>query len=399
MTVLHVLEALRGGTSRHVVDVVTHAAGVDHHVAVPRPDDDNPESGAVPDRGALAAMQAAGATVHFVGMRRRPWDPANAAALADLRRLVRDIGPSVLHGHSSVGGALARLARLARATLPAGGPYAPGPPRVAYTPNGLATGRPYEVVERSLGPLTDRLVAVSDSEADRARALRLVAPERLVVIPNGIDVEPAPPGPDLRSQLGLDAASPLVGSVARLVPQKDPVTFVRVCAAVARQVPAAHFLLIGMGPLQAEVDAEVARCGLAARWHRLGHVERAAAVLGQLDVFVLASAFEGAPYTPLEAMRAATPVVLSDVVGNRDAVEDGVSGRLRPAGDVAGLADAVTALLTDPEAAARVGEAGRQRVRDRFDVRVMGARLAELYDELSRRPVVGRRRLVTSGSR
>lgn len=297
-------------------------------------------------------------------------------ALAGLRRLVVTTEPAVLHGHSSVGGALARLTRIPGTGA---GHRSAGRPRIVYTPNGLATGRPDEMVERALGPLTDRLVAVSDSEADRVRALRLVPAGRLAVIPNGIDPDEPAPGPDLRRLLGLERRTPLVGTVARLVPQKSPATFVRVCARVARTVPAAHFVLIGMGPLQEEVDAEVDRAGLGHRWHQLRHLDRAAAVLDQLDVFVLASTFEGAPYTPLEAMRWATPVVLTDVVGSRDVVEDGRSGRLLPPGDVAGLGRAVVTLLGDPDGAARMGAAGRQRVRDRFDVRIMGARLAELY--------------------
>lgn len=373
--VLHVLEAVRGGTSRHVLDIVRHAGGVDHMVAVSRPGADT-GSGAVYDRPAVEAMRAAGARVVELPMHRTPWHPANAAALAGLRRLLRTVRPDVLHGHSSVGGALARLA-------------VPGHPvPVVYTANGLAQGRPYLLAERALGRWTDRWIAVSAGEAEVALRERLIRPADLTVIPNGIDLAPPAGAPDLRRRLGIPDGAPLVGTVARLVAQKAPQRFVRVAAAVADGVPDAHFLLIGMGPLQYLVDSEVEQAGLGGRWHQIRHLDDAAAALAQLDAFVLASEFEGAPYTPLEAMRAGVPVILSDVVGNRDAAGDGVSGFLRPPADTSGMAAAVVRVLTDDRLRRALTGAATDRLARRFDAAVMGRRLELLYAEVA----VGTRR-------
>ena len=344
-------------------------------MAVPPPDRPDsvggPAGGALYDGAALARMEADGATVHYVDMRRQPWHPANLLALPRLRGLADEIDARLIHGHSSVGGALGRLTgRMA------------GRP-VAYTANGIATGAAYQQIERALGRLTDVWVAVSESEAQKAGAARLASQDRIVVIPNGIDLAaPAAPPVDLHRRLGLAAGTPLVGTVARLVPQKSPVTFVRTAAEVATAVPDAHFLLIGMGPLQAAVDGEVARLGLAPRWHQIEHIEDAASILGRLDVFVLASAFEGAPYTPLEAMRAGVPVVVTDVVGSRDAVEDGVSGFIRPPGDPTRLGAAVVALLADPPLRARLAAAASTRLAERFNVESMGRRLAGAYESV-----------------
>ncbi len=368
--VLHVLEAVRGGTSRHVADIVRHAAGVRHVVAVSRPGGDS-SSGAVYDRAAVETMRQAGALVVETSMHRTPWHPANAVAWRDLRRLARSSGPDVVHGHSSVGGALARLAGLAE-QIP-----------VVYTPNGVAQGRPYLLAERALGRWTDRWVAVSAGEAELALRHRLADPANLAVVANGIDLRRPPPAGDLRCRLGLPAGTPLVGTVARLVDQKAPERFVRVAAAVGARLPEAHFLLIGMGPLQHLVDAEVARSGLGRRWHQIRHLDDAASALAQLDAFVLASRFEGAPYTPLEAMRAGVPVVLSDVVGNRDAVADGDSGFLRAASDTTGMANAVIGLLTDDRLRRSMTERAAARVARRFDAALMGRRLEALYAEVA----------------
>lgn len=366
LLVLHVLEAVRGGTSRHVSDIVRHATDVDHLVAVSEPGGDT-GSGARYDHRAVEAMRRYGARVIQLPMHRTPWHPANAVAVGRLRRVIALEQPAVVHGHSSVGGALARLAATGR-RVP-----------VVYTANGVAPGRPYVAAERALGRLTDRWIAVSASEADTALRLGLTPPAQVAIIANGIDLRPPAPAADLRAQLGIQAGTPLVGTVARLVPQKAPERFVRVAAEVARRHTGVHFVLVGMGPLQGRIDDEVEQSGLRERWHQLRHLDDAASALAQLDVFVLASQFEGAPYTPLEAMRAGTPVVLSDVVGNRDVVQDGTSGFLRPPDDTSGMAAAVVRLLTDDRLRRRTTEQAAERLSRNFDATAMGRRLGELY--------------------
>jgi glycosyltransferase involved in cell wall biosynthesis len=372
MRVLHVVENAGSGTSRHLVDVTRTASEIEHHLALSPMRHRVLAGGAPYDTAAVAAMVAAGARVHYVDMRRPPANPANLAAVLNLRRLLYQLRPAVVHGHSSVGGALARLAAAGSAT-----------PAV-YTPHALASGSVAHAVERSLGRVTARLIAVSESEAAEARQLRLAPPERIVAIPNGIDLSPVRPAEtDLRAVLGLAPGTPLIGSIARLVPQKAPDEMVALCAAVGRHRPDTHFLHIGMGPLQDRVDSAVARSGIATRWHQISELPDAAATLDQLDVFVLPSRFEGGPYAPLEAMRAGTPVVLSEVVGNKDIVEDGVSGFLVAFGDTEKMAARVISLLEEPERRQAIVAAARERLRTRFDVQVMGARLSDLYREVA----------------
>ena len=376
LRVLHVLEAIRGGTSRHVVDLVRSTPAITHHIAVPHGGRAAAGSGAVVDRNAMDTLVDAGAILHAVEMQRTPVHPANLTAAWALRRLIRSVRPDVVHGHSQVGGAIARIS--------ASGLRTP----VFYTPNGLSPNSALLAVERLLGRLTTTLVAVSPSEATFARTSKLVPPERVAVVPNGIDLAPPDvPPPDIRSMAGIPAGAQLVGTVIRLVPQKAPHLLVAVCSEVARAHPEAHFLLIGLGPLQDEVDRAVAEAGLHSRWHQIPHLPEAAAALGQLDVFVLLSAFEGGPYTPLEAMRAGVPVVLSDVVGNRDVVEPGVSGLVAPFGDVKALAEAVISLLDDPARGRALAMAGRRRLEDRFGLAAMGASMTGLYSSASDRPL------------
>jgi glycosyltransferase involved in cell wall biosynthesis len=363
--VLHVLEALEGGTARHVVDLVRHATDTDHEVVIPPR-----RVGGVTDEAAEGHLREAGAAVHHLGMRRTPWSPANAGALVRLRALVRRVQPDVVHGHSSIGGLLARLAAVGSGT-----------PRV-YTPNGVTEVRVGRWVERSVARLTDRVVAVSDSEAAAVVALGLAPAGQVVTIPNGIDLAPAP-RIDLRQRLGLGPETPLVGSIARLVPQKAPLDLVAAAAAIRDAVPEARFVLVGDGALAGEVDAAVHTAGLDGAFHRISVLPGAAGALADLDVFLLTSRFEGGPYSPLEAMREGTAVVLTDVVGSRDAVEDGTTGLLVPPGQPGRAAAAVVGLLQDPARRDRLVTSARQRLAQRFDVRAMGAAHDALYADLT----------------
>lgn len=364
--VLHVLEALEGGTARHLVDLVRHVEGYQHHVAVP-----SARVGGVTDTTATPRLRAAGATVHVVEMRRTPFTIHNTRALFELRRIIRSAGVRIVHGHSSIGGALARAAA-----------FTTRRPCV-YTPNGVAAGRAAVAVERVLARRTARVIATSPSEGDLLRERHIAWGDRVTVIANGIDVDaPASSPVDLRDLLGLEPATPLVGTVARLVPQKAPERFVALASATHRAHPSAHFVLIGDGPLRHDVDAAIEASGAPSQIHRLAELADAASVLGQLDVFVLTSRFEGGPYAPLEAMHAGTPVVLTDVVGNHDVVEPGRSGFLVPEDATDEMARVVVELLIDPALRDAVGGKGRARVRDHFDVRSTGRALAAVYGSL-----------------
>jgi glycosyltransferase involved in cell wall biosynthesis len=175
--------------------------------------------------------------------------------------------------------------------------------------------------------------------------------------------------------------------MGRLVPQKAPEVLVRAMAIVGRAHPDAHFVLIGDGALDSLVTDELARAGLGDRFHWIRSLPRASQYLHDLDVFVLLSRFEGASYSPLEAMRAGVAVVATDVTGNRDTIEHDRTGLLVPPDDPEAGARAVTSVLGDPALRRRLAADGQRAVRDRFGVAGMGARHAELYQKLTdRRP-------------
>jgi glycosyltransferase involved in cell wall biosynthesis len=361
-----VLEATEGGAAVHLRDVVTTVRGVDHLVVVP-----SQRYGRTTHKEAVAALEPAGAQVHVIDMRRNPAHPDNAKAMLRIIKLVRSTRPDIVHGHSSVGGALGRTAAL---TVPG--------TATAWTPNGVVDSRPVLAIERQLARITSAMIAVSTSEQELMTRAGLARHSEIVVIPNGIDLTPLPAPASFREGLNIAPDTPLIGMVGRLVPQKAPLDFIACCELIARERPEIEFVLIGDGPLRDDVDARLQTWDHGGRFHHIPFLPDASGVVGAFDLFVMLSAYEGAPYAPLEAMRESVPVLLTDVVGSRDTVEDGVSGRLVSPSDPSGAARSALELLDAPKERAAMVQAAHQRLREVFDRELMGAALSNLYSRL-----------------
>ncbi len=360
-TVLHVLEAFAGGTEQHLLDIVGHVEDCEHVIAVP-----SVHQGKTTDAAADVAL-ALGARVERIEMGRSRAAHRSLTAIASLRRLIRLTSPDIVHGHSSIGGAVARLAAW---TLPV---------PVVYTPHGVSRSRLALVLERRLGARSDRVIAVSASEREFLLVSGLAREDQVIVIPNGIELEPPPsPTPGLRAQLAVGDDVPLVGCVGRLTWQKAPEVYLQACALTHRAIPDAHYVLIGCGPLQQRIEAAIEARGLAERFHLLPGFPNAGAALSELDLYVLASRFEGGPYTPLEAMRGRTPVIVSDAAGNRDTVVDGVSGLIVAQDDPVALSESMIAVLSDPGLSERLVRGALDHL-PRFDVATMAEATTDLY--------------------
>ena len=166
---------------------------------------------------------------------------------------------------------------------------------------------------------------------------------------------------------------------------KDHPTFLRAAQRVAQQVPNASFIIAGEGELK-EATEELARTlGIADRTAFIGRCQNVGAVLAISDVCVLSSRSEGFSNAILEYMAAGRPVVSTDVGGAREAILDGESGYLVPVGDDQALADRVTSLLLNPEAARSMGECGRRLVSEKFSSTKQLQRVEGLYNELLKR--------------
>ena len=154
--------------------------------------------------------------------------------------------------------------------------------------------------------------------------------------------------------------------IASLTPKKDHGTFLEAARLITKDAPEIRFRIVGEGALRDELADRVTSMGLAGVVELTGVRDDIGALLAEIDVSVLTSLKEGCSNVVLESMAAGCPLVVTDIGGNSELVEDGVTGYLVPPGDAEGIARRVLELLRDPGLRREMGEAGRARVRSRF---------------------------------
>jgi len=243
--------------------------------------------------------------------------------------------------------------------------------------------RRYMLAERLSAHAADSLVAVSEGQRDALVRYHRLAPERILVLPNGV--------PDnrfrgdasvrLRKRAELDLAvdAPVVGSIAVLTEQKGMTYLLRAAQAVLQRRPDARFVIVGGGPLEAQLRREAEGLGVAHAVIFTGWRADVAQILLAFDVFVMASLWEAMPLTLLEAMAAGRAVVVTDVGDNRRIVQDGRAGLVVPPRDAPAIAEAVLRLLEGPRAAADLGQVARERFDACFSVSRMMAGYERLF--------------------
>jgi glycosyltransferase involved in cell wall biosynthesis len=337
-----------------------------------------------------AARDAGVRTVQIPGFGRDLAPADDLRVLGALVRLMRRERFGIVHLHSAKAGALGRIAAVAAAvpvviyTLHGRDPWWPGPDRQAsQLTDVMGRGlRAFRLTETLLRPVTHRFVAVAPTVARDAVLAGVATPGRMSVAPSAVDMSQIPNAADrtVRAELGIAGDAPLVGTVGRLDPQKAPLDFVRMAAALAITNPGIRFVMVGDGPLRPQAEALAAELRVDVLF--TGQRPDAPRVASAFDVFVVSSLYEGVGRAVTEAMASARPVVATAVDGVVDLVEPGSTGLLAPPRDPARLADAVRWLLAHPAEAARMGEQGRERVRGLFTQARMCAALDEVYAEL-----------------
>lgn len=339
----------------------------------------------------LACLNPAGvlrSTIDDLSLGEIPAFPLNSFydrnAFKQLRRLVRFLKAnqvSVLHTHDFYTNVFGMTA----------GKLAGVPVRIASMreTGGMRTG-PQLKAQKLAYALANQICA--NSAAVRNELLRQGLPaEKVTIVYNGLDVDRVTVSnsatrAESLQHLGLSAMQNgrrFVTIVANMRHEvKDYPLFLRAARRVQDAVPEAGFLLAGEGELMASFRELAAALDIEKSTFFLGRSEALAALLSVSDVCVLSSKAEGFSNSILEYMAAGRPVVATNVGGAGEAIQEGVTGYVVPAGDEQAMAERIISLLQEPQRAQQMGAAGRQVVAERFSCEAQLQHTEELYDRL-----------------
>ena len=293
---------------------------------------------------------------------------------AALAAAVRRIAPNVVHAHSGTWYKTARASRLA------------GVP-VVYTEHGRHFPDPWRnrFLDRRAARITDRVVAVSRVLGDYLVAHLGVAPEKIEVVPNGIDVRQL----DARlAAVGLPAREDdriVFGTVGRIERVKGYDVLLAALAQWPADAPRATMLIAGDGSERSTLEALARRMDLGDRVRFVGWVEEPERFYQLLDAFVLSSRSEGTSISLLEAMAAGRPPVATDVGGNGDVLGKDLREWLVRPGDPADLVAKMAAMARSTERRRRLGAVARARILASYDLSRTAERYAEIYFSVAQR--------------
>lgn len=340
----------------------------------------------------VPVIERAGIPHIAVPMTRQITPLADLVSLWKLYRVMRRERFTCVHTHTPKAGLLGQAAaRLA------------GVPIVVNTLHGLyfyeqmspSAQRFHGLIEKIAARCSDVILSQNREDIQTVVDKKICDAEKIRHLGNGIDLTLFDPqrvsfqaGRDVRISLGIPEGAPVVGFVGRLAARrKGFLDFLAAAKEIAAILPEARFLIVGEadhGRPDAVDPSAAIGYGIEKRCHFAGHRPNSELppYYKAMSVLVLPSLFEGVPRVVMEAAAMGVPAVVSNVKGNREAVEQGRNGFLVPLGDVAALSGAVLEILTQPETARRMSYEGRCLAAGRFDeLRVFGMVRAE-YERL-----------------
>lgn len=306
-------------------------------------------------------------------------------AYLKLWRLLRQLKPDIVHTRNLAALEGCVVAALAGVHGRVHGEHG----RDSYDIDGK--NRKYILLRRACQPFVSRYIPLShDLEGWLLHTVAIPA-RKIRQIHNGVESQRFSV-PEVKPALSLDGFAGdgkiVLGTVGRLQEVKDQLTLIRAFAELLQRN--SHYrdrlrlLIVGDGPMRAEVDALVQQKGVTEQVWIAGARNDIPALMQAMDIFILPSKAEGISNTILEAMASGLPVVATDVGGNPELVVPGSTGVLVPPQDATAMAHAIEQYLLQPQLIATHGQAGRKRIEMEFSMEAMVNRYMAVYDEVMR---------------
>ncbi|UNC91470.1 glycosyltransferase family 4 protein [Candidatus Contubernalis alkaliaceticus] len=305
-----------------------------------------------------------------------------------LARIIQKERPDIIHLHGFKAGFIGRLSSLGFSKIPV---VLTVHNYYAYPEMSKIPLSYFKQAEKLLSRRVSRIITVSDALKENLTFTLGIDEKKITRIYNGIDYARLE-GINKKSseekintykaRLGIPLEAPLIGTAARMAPQKGLGIFLEAANNIIREGRSCLFLLAGDGPMMEQLKNRIRDLNLQGKVIFPGRVADISEFLACLDIFVLPSLSEGLSITLLEALAAEKPVVASRVGGVPEIVIDGITGGLVPPGDPVSLASKVLDFLDNPQKSKNMGIQGKLRVMDYFDIKDMVKRTEDLYKDL-----------------
>lgn len=368
MRICHVVEAGAGGVGNVILDLVKHGIQAGDNITVIHGDERTWPQFA-------QGLDKMGVVKRIISPMRRSVGAHDFAAALKLYSALRQNGPfDVIHAHSSKAGALVRLLH----------PILPKSVSV-YTPHAFVTLAPdvspaYGWIEKYLSFCCNAIICLSRQEQKHAQAHLHIPARKLVVIPNGIDIDYPTDRAAARAKMRARGDEFVVGFIGRMEPQKNPARAIEAFAMAANQKPDMRLVMVGHGSLQAEVEQLASSKGLKERVTFIDDRNGRDLVSG-FDCLLCSADYEGFSLVVLEAMAAGVPVVMTPV-GGSEAVISGKTGIVTNDFSAAELSEGLVKLASN-DAAQRTQMSVDAKVQaGNYSLEKMAQRTRTLYSQL-----------------
>ncbi len=318
-------------------------------------------------------------------MERKISPVSDLKAFWKLYRLIKQGNFHIVHTHSWKAGILGRIAA-----------YLAGTPIIVHTFHGLTfhdhqswlVNRAIRLSEKLCAPLTHHYVSVSDITTQKALAANIDRADKFTTVYSGMELDwylncQADPQA-IRREFGIPADAPVVGKIARLAPQKNHDELLKAAPEIVRRHPDMRFFLIGNGTLYEQVLEQTRQLGIEENFVFAGLIdrERIPDMITAMDVVAHTALWEGLPRVLPQAMAMGKPCVSFDTDGTPEVLVSDKNGYIIKRHDSAGLADAVSKLIADPELRRKMGAAGKNHIDPMFRAETMVRQTAEIYQKL-----------------
>ena len=356
--ILYILEATSGGTQKHVIDIAKKIDKSEFQIdlvySTKRNKNFVPVSNGIFHRTYGLPISRSGSFSDIPNILR-------------IRKIIKENKYNIVHCHSTKAGFVGRLAA-----------FISNHPNVVYSPHGFMFCDTriklrrllYLYLEKYLGYITNKIIAVSGSERDLALQHKIVPNQKIITLYNSIDPSDYDDHtyvnkvPDKMLQKNSEI---ILGTVGRLYYQKDPITLIKSFKIINDSFPNTKLVFVGDGPLLDKCQRLINDLSLQDKIKLEGFQKNSKDYYKIFDIFILSSHYEGLPYALLEAMIMGIPSVGTDVVGIKDLIINGETGYLVKEEDHIGLAAAVINLLNNPSMLSVFSENSKRMTQSNFN--------------------------------